>query len=62
MINDKGTIQYVAHVDGVQIIGQLPAHLSHIKLKMEVTIQLKNVFALVMFTFLIKFKETTKVI
>ena len=39
MINDKGTIQYVAHVDGVQIIGQLPAHLSHIKLKMEVTIQ-----------------------
>ena len=44
MINDKGTIQYVAHVDGVQIIGQLPAHLSHIKLKMEVTIQIKKRF------------------
>ena len=33
LVNEKGPIQYVAHNQGVQVIGQLPSFLDHITLK-----------------------------
>ncbi len=41
MISDRGSIQYVAHIGGVQIVGQLPPSMAHIKLKDEVSSRLQ---------------------
>ena len=37
MINDKASVQYVAHNGGVQIIGTPPPHLAHVVLKDQVS-------------------------
>jgi hypothetical protein len=52
MINDKSSIQYVAHAEGVQIIGNLPPQFSHIKMKHDQVLKFKPFFVLLISTFM----------